>query len=290
MLSTYNIPSLPYDTHFMPLTSDSDVSENSKVMTKSAFKQFMVSERKKEEFNGRLFEYSKEHEKHRLTMKKIKNKIHAINEAMNQLEKQEFKGTMAVVVMMINDTKEKLKVYNESKKKLNGERSHTYIEYRGGYDKFMRDSKLTHIEHEVYMEEKKVKQEDDKALLKRVTRLPDELLRVIQSYFTYETRLALLYKTVKMITAFKKPQLKKMVNHIYKKYYPICKNVDGALYDEMRKLSIMFGPVDFTCKLSMNEIRLFGQHLFSLFKKYGHHDWCYDMYRAINVMHVSKPA
>ena len=72
MSQLQQIPVLSYDSHFMPLATNSE-----KNMTKTEFNNFMRLEKKKEQFNEILFEYSAEHEKTRLVVKAI-NKMIAI--------------------------------------------------------------------------------------------------------------------------------------------------------------------------------------------------------------------
>ena len=312
---------LPYDKHFMPLASDAEVTQNQQMMTKTDFKKFTALEKKKYNFNGVLFEYSKEHEKARLAVKEINlrislndhkikslhlctikspiygrltsdkgNSYHALEMCEGVKEKKN-EGILETVEALIKDTRQRMGRYNQLNAKNRMERTLLYEPFCKKYDKFMRDSNLAHIEdslyHEVIDTQLREKQEapQQKTLLKLLNKLPDDILRLVQSYFTYETRAAILVKTynpVKMFCALKKAALLKVIDHIHHKYS--LKNDNHSLSLRMAQLRKSFykqGVFSKECVLSISELKLYLQYLFVLFHNYQCDQWCFDLYRTI---------
>ena len=281
---------LSYDKHFMPLASDAEVTQNQQMMTKTHFKKFSALEKKKYDFNGVLFEYSKEHEKARLAVKEINERTLLNNRKITSLREKNIEGNLETVEALIKDTKQRMGRYNQLNAENRMERILLYDPFCKKYHKFMRESNLVHIEdslyHEVIDTQVREKQEapQQKTLLKLLNKLPDELLRLVQSYFTYETRAAILVKTynpVKLFCALKKPALLKVVDHIHDKYS--LRNDNHSLWLRMAQLHKSFykGVFSKECVLSTSELKLYLQYLFVLFHDYQRHQWCFDLYRAI---------
>ena len=287
------IPCLPYDKHFMPLASDAEVSQNQQMMTKTEFKKFSALEKKKYNFNGVLFEYSKEHEKARLAVKEINERTLLNNRKITSLKEKNIEGNLETVEALIKDTKQRMSLYGQVNTKNRMERILLYESFCKKYHKFMRESNLVHIEdslyHEVIDTQLREKQEapQQKTLLKLLNKLPDDILRLVQSYFTYETRAAILVKTynpVKLFCALKKPALLKVIDHIHHKYSLRNDNHSLLLHTRMAELRKSFyKQVVFRkeCVLSTSELKLYLQYLFVLFHNSQCHQWCFDLYRAI---------
>ena len=283
---------LPYDKHFMPLASDGEVTQNQQMMTKTDFKKFSALEKKKYNFNGVLFEYSKEHEKARLAVKEINERISFNDYKIKSLKETNIEGNLETVESLIKDTREHMKHYTQLNAKNRMERILLYESFCKKYHKFMRDSNLAHIEDSLYQQvidtqiREKQDQEKQKTFLKLLNKLPDELLRIVQSYFTYETRAAILVKTynpVKLFCALKKPALLKVLDHIHDKYS--LRKDNHLLHTRMAELRKSFYKqgrgFSKECLLSTSELKLYLQYLFVLFHNYQRHQWCFDLYRAI---------
>ena len=297
------IPVLAYDSHFMPLATN---SEKNMKMTKTEFKNFMNLEKKKEEFNGTLFEYSAEHEKTRLAVKDITKTIAIHDHKIKNLKEMKIEGNLEKVESFIKETRQRINVKLNLKRVAEVEYKKLFQTFEQKNLEFARNSEMIHMEDDLYVDtrnrEKEEKEEKkDKIFLKLIGNLPDELLRVIQSYFTYETRAAILLKTynpVKMFCALKKSGLQKVVGWINKKYAPSNKEqsqawkVDPKLYSKMRTLhSIFYDGMQFrysdgfSCKfnLSTNQMKTYLQYLFLLFRKFHQDQWCFELYRMIIV-------
>ena len=284
------IQRLPYDKHFMPLASDAEVAQNQQVMTKTDFKKFTALEKKKYDFNGVLFEYSKEHEKARLAIKEINERISLNDHKIKSLKEKKIEGNLETVEALIKDTRQRMARYNQLNAKNRMERTTLYDPFLQQKHKFMRVSDLAHIEdslyHEVIDTQLREKQEapQQQTLLKLLNKLPDDILRLVQSYFTYETRAAILVKTynpVKLFCTLKKPVLLKVLNHIHHKYS--LRNDNQLLSLRMAQLRKSFykGVFNKECVLSTSELKLYLQYLFVLFHNSQRHQWCFDLYRAI---------
>ena len=300
------IPVLAYDSHFMPLASNTEATKN---MTKSDLKNFMNLEKKKEKFNETLFEYSTEHEKTRLLVKDITRNIAIYNYKIKNLKEMKIEGNLEKVVSLVNETRLRIQKKNQLKQLSEIEYNKLFQPFKQKNLEFARNSEMIHMEDDLYVddintkntekEEKKDKKE--KAFLKLIGNLPDELLRVIHSYFTYETRAAILLKTynpVKMFCALKKSGLQKVVAWINKKYAPSNKEesqawkVDPKLYTKMKTLySLFYDGIQFRYSngyntkfnLSISEMKTYLQYLFLLFRKFHQHQWCFELYRMIIV-------
>jgi len=300
------IPALAYDSHFMPLASNTEAIESEKKMTKTDLKNFMNFEKKKEQFNETLFEYSAEHEKTRLAVKDITRNIAIHNHKIKNLKEMKIEGNLEKVESLIKETRQKINVALNLKRVAEIEYKKLFQTFEQKNVEFGRNSEKIHMEDDLYLdtrnrEKEEKKEKKDKAFLKLIGNLPDELLRVIQSYFTYETRAAILLKTynpVKMFCALKKSGLQKVVAWINKKYAPSNKEhsqawkVDPKLYSKMRTLySLFYDGLHFRYSdgyntkfnLSISEMKTYLQYIFLLFRKFHQDQWCFELYRMIIV-------
>ena len=288
MSQLQQIPVLSYDSHFMPLATNSE-----KNMTKTEFKNFTSIEKKKEQFNEILFEYSAEHEKTRLVVKAIIKMIAIYNYKIKNLKEMKIEGNLEKVESLIKETRQQINVRLNLKYKSEVEYKKLFKTFEQKNTEFERKSEMIHMEDELYVDDidtrnrEKEEKKGDKTFLKLFGKLPDELLRVIQSYFTYETRAAILVKTynpVKMFCALKKNGLQKVINMINRKYAPADKEksqawkVEPKLYSKMRTLYTLFYN-----HLSINEMKVYLQYLFLLFRKFHQDQWCFELYRMIIV-------
>ena len=289
MSQIQKIPVLSYDSHYMPLATN---SEKNKKMTRTEFNNFMRLEKKKEQFNETLFEYSAEHEKTRLAVKDIIKNIAIHNYKIKNLNEMKIEGHLAKVESLIKQTRQQINVQLNLKYKYEVDYYKLFKPFEHKNTEFGRKSEMVHMEDELYVDDnntrnrEKEEKEGDKTFLKLFGKLPDELLRVIQSYFTYETRAAILVKTynpVKMFCALKKNRLGKVIILITKKYAPADKEksqawkVDPKLYIKMRTLYTLF------FNRSINELKVYLQYLFLLFRKFHQDQWCFELYRKIVV-------
>lgn len=289
MSQLQQIPVLSYDSHFMPLATNSE-----KNMTKTEFKNFTSIEKKKEQFNEILFEYSAEHEKTRLVVKAIIKMIAIYNYKIKNLKEMKIEGNLEKVESLIKETRQQINVRLNLKYKSEVEYKKLFKTFEQKNTEFERKSEMIHMEDELYVDDidtrnrEKEEKKGDKTFLKLFGKLPDELLRVIQSYFTYETRAAILVKTynpVKMFCALKKNGLQKVINMINRKYAPADKEksqawkVDAKLYSKMRTLYTLYCFFN----LSINELKVYLQYLFLLFRKFHQDQWCFELYRMIIV-------
>jgi hypothetical protein len=301
MSQIQQIPVLAYDSHFMPL------AEAAKNMTKTEFKNFMNLEKKKEKFNGILFEYSAEHEKTRLAVKDISRNIEIHNDKIKNLREMKIEGNLEKVELLVKSTRQRINVKLNLKRNSEIEYKKLFQTFEQKNTEFGRNSEMIHMEDDLYIENidtrnrEKEEKEEEKAFLKLFGKLPDELLRVIHSYFTYETRSTILVKTynpVKMFCSLKKSGLQKVIDKINKKYAPTMKRnsrawkVDPKLHTKMRTLyTLFYDEPRFSysdglhCKfnLSINEMKMYLQYIFLLFRKFRQHQWCFELYRMIIV-------
>ena len=271
----------------MPLATNSEKNKN---MTRTEFNNFMRLEKKKEQFNETLFEYSAEHEKTRLAVKDIIKNIAIHNYKIKNLKEMKIEGDLEKVESLIKQTRQQINVQLNLKYKYEVDYYKLFKPFKQKNTEFGRKSEMVHMEDELYVDDndtrnrEKEEKEGDKTFLKLFGKLPDELLRVIQSYFTYETRAAILVKTynpVKMFCALKKNGLGKVITLITEKYAPADKSqawkVDAKLYSKMRTLYTLF------FNRSINELKVYLQYLFLLFRKFHQDQWCFELYRMIVV-------
>jgi hypothetical protein len=297
------ISPLRYDDYFMPLTCEAELLKKKMQMSKSEFKKFMTLEKKKEKFNMTLFEYSKEHEKNRLEIKNIQECINSYNSMIKSFKERNIKidGNLETVERIVKDTRNKIKECINLSTTKRSEYRKLFENYRLKYMKFQRQSSIVHIEEKIYLnnvdtrsrEKEERASKEHQTFLKLLDKLPDDLLRLIKSYFTYETRAAILVKTynpVKMFCALDKIGLIKTVMYINNKYAPINKlwsaawKVDHELHKKMVNMYCLFYD-RYKCKyiLSTTDMRLYIQNIFLLFHEHQQHKWCFDLYRAIIV-------
>ena len=288
MSQIQQIPVLSYDSHYMPLATNSEKNKN---MTRTEFKNFMRLEKKKEQFNETLFEYSAEHEKTRLAVKDIIKNIAIHNYKIKNLKEMKIEGDLEKVELLIKQTRQQINVQFNLKYQYELDYYKLFKPFKQKNTEFGRKSEMIHMEDELYVDdndtrnrekEEKEEKEGDKTFLKLFGKLPDELLRVIQSYFTYETRAAILVKTynpVKMFCALKNKGLEKVITLITEKYAPADKSrkVDPKLYSKMRTLYTLF------FNRSINELKVCLKYLFLLFRKFHQDQWCFELYRIIVV-------
>ena len=201
-------------------------------------------------------------------------------------------GNLEKVESLIKETRQQINVRLNLKYKSEVEYKKLFKTFEKKNTEFGRKSEMIHMEDELYVDNidtrnrEKEEKKGDKTFLKLFGKLPDELLRVIQSYFTYETRAAILVKTynpVNMFCALKKNGLGKVITLITKKYAPADKEksqawkVDAKLYSKMRTLYTLF------FNRSINELKVYLQYLFLLFRKFHQDQWCFELYRMIVV-------
>ena len=295
------ISPLSYDTHFMPVTSDVDVSEKKLTMSKSDFNKFMSFEKKKERFNGRLFEYSKEHEKSRIAAKDLNNKIVKHDSEINYIKELQIQGNLETVEKILKNRKERIQYFSHLKNEAQREYNKFYEDYEQKFRTFGRKSCLAHIEDKLYLRDinTEVREKEERlcekqrTFLKLLNKLPDEILRIVQSYFTYETRAAILLKTynpIRMFCALDKSGLNKTISHINHKYAPVNKlysrawKADPELHNKMTKIyGVFYDRFRGKYLLSTSDLKIYLKHIFSLFHEYKQHQWCFDLYRAIIV-------
>ena len=295
------IPALDYDTFFIPVTSDVDVAQKKLQMTKTEFNKFMANEKKKEKFNMKLFEYSKDYYKDRLELIDLQQEIDSYEPRINSLKERKIEGNFSTVCILVSEMRNQITHLNVLRQNIQTNYNELHKKFMLKNNKFRCDAQIATIEHTLYLwgfdDQKRVKEEraskQHQTFLKLLGNLPDELLRLVQSYFTHETRSALLvhtYNPVKMFCALDKSGLLKTVGYINKKYAPVNKQFSPAwkvsqnLHSKLTRLYFNFYDREKgKYILSTCHLKIYLQTIFSLFHKYHQHQWCFDLYRAIIV-------
>jgi hypothetical protein len=194
-------------------------------------------------------------------IKQIQNKYDALNKEVNQWEKENDDMDYSI----------------RNKKKL-----------------IISDTTLLEMEVEVYEnrkeEGKRIREESSdpkwKLFLKRLDRLPDELLRIIQSYVTFETRTALLenkYQPLKLFCTLKKPMLHHLLYRIYRKYILRSKNIN-LKSEAMDLWENIFGTRSINDSgggqlwVSVKDLKHMVEYLVILFKSYEEYQSCFELF------------
>jgi predicted metalloendopeptidase len=165
------------------------------------------------------------------------------------------------------------------------------------------DTTLLEVEVEVYEnrreEVKKTKEEANdpkwKRFLKRLDKLPDDVLRIIQSYFTFETRTALVenkFQSLKIFGALKKPMLHHLLYRIYRKFCLRNKNINLKaeavdLWENVfgiRSISETEGHL----WVSSKDLKRMVEYLVILFKSYEQHQYCFELFSIISLLAKKK--
>jgi hypothetical protein len=146
------------------------------------------------------------------------------------------------------------------------------------------------------MEENKRKKADAKdekwkKFLKRVALLPDDMLREIQSYFTYETKAVLLvhkYEPLKLFHSLNAYLLNKYIYMIYKKYYSSITHQNlkmklSSIWKALYKDKFIIEEKKWGIP-SLKKLKTFVQYLFILFREYGRPQYCFELYRDIIIL------
>ena len=137
-------------------------------------------------------------------------------------------------------------------------------------------------------EKQQEKNADWKRFLKNLDSLPDELLRVIRSYFTYETRAALLekYQPIKLFQSLKKK--KDLMNVIYRIY---TRKYTPKFAKELKdKWNILFKDKTISKtaykSVTVKEMKIFIEYLFYTLNKHGASRICFKLYSAAVLYYI----
>ena len=298
------IVSFKYDKYFLPLSSDEEVKNKLKEFSKVEFKKFMEMEKKKGEFNEKLSQYSIEYEKTKNKMKNYKEEIKLNNEVIQQLNNQvnTFTGPIREIQSQVQEYNKKIRGYKNDNFVIEENKNNLFREFTKANKEFERKAFVSHMQIDNYIDssERKEREKEEgtdpkwKRFLYRLNALPDEILRIIRTYFTYETRAALLekyYQPIKLFQSLPKNVLKMAIYKIYRKYHTTCKNeslkkIMMETWKRFYKDSIVSDVPYHSASLS--DMKHMIEFLFYLFRTYNRPRYAYELYRMISIMKKPK--
>jgi len=286
----------------LQLSNNQTILENEMFMNKRDFKKFMKIENEKAEINQKFNEVSSKSLEKTQKIRKNKNSIEALDDIFKYMNTASFTftGSISQVKEQLKNHRTKMADYLSEKHALEREMK-TEIINRNEIKKKFDFETLTAVmeveifEHDIkHKKNKKIedKDKDWKNFLKEVQKLPDELLRTIQSYFTYETKAAILYEKyepIKLFHSLNKRLLNKYIYVIYNKY---CKSMPNKFFKD--KLMVMWQSLykDHNKRIeekrigvpSFSKLKTFIQYLFVLFQYYNYSQICFELYRDIIII------
>ena len=284
----------------LQLSSNYVIDENQNLMNKRDFKKFMQIENEKAKINQRFNDFVTESTDKRKIILKNKNKILTLVDTVQKMKTQPvtFTGNVFDIKMQLQEYQKKMDRYQTESYSLQRETKIEIEIFEEEKKKFEYETLTTVMEVEIFeskMEQNKrkkidAKDEKWKKLLKGVAKLPDDVLHIIQSYFTYETKTDLLvqkYEPLKLFHSLNAYLLNKYIYIIYKKYYHSMTHQNLKI-----KLSSIWKAL-YKDKFILEEkrsipplkkLKTFIQYLFILFREYGRPQCCFESYRDIIVL------
>ena len=290
------VPSLNYDKYFLRPLCESDLSQYKKNNSKSDFNKLMKLEEKKLEYNGKLNQYSILYEKYKIELNQIRHKRivnkETINKLMNDVnntnEKTIKKNLEKIIQIKQSENRQYYNLYKTIQSKFD---KHTRNFNRGEYA-------VTYIENQLFDNNciQKIGVDEEIKILKSVDKLPDELIQIVQTYLTFETRVKLLEHKIKNVINKEIDYftLQNISSRIYSDYYTkmhVCPELKaqfkdfGIIFYSNTNTNVIFrGDVYVgSCALEgcSKQKRLFTQYLFLLLNQHNCYYWLYEIYRLI---------
>ena len=286
------VPALNYDRYFIPVLDSKKLETLSlnKSNTKTEIKKITEIEKKKEKHNEMLFQYSKEYEIKSKSINQYRQEIELNKETYDKLlnEKKTYSGNLKEIQIQITA---QLKELNENYKNpllsFNQKRNDLVRLFNKEKMDFGSKSLVNHMdveidEHKIEKKRRDKEQAKDtewKRFLKSLNNLPDEIHRIIRSYFTYETRAALLEKhhPIKLLQSLKKAKLMKVIYRIFtRKYKPELAQKLKDIWNNFYKNPRISKEVQSSA--SVKDMKILIEYLFIKLKENKEHRICYDLY------------
>lgn len=286
---------------FMQLSNNQTISDNQNSMNSRDLKNFMKNEHEKREYNQKLYDHKNSTMDMCEIIHKNKHMVETLNDAVKKLSNQNisFTGTHLSIKKQLSDYQTKIGNHRTKIQELEREYVRDIKQLNDVKEHFRCETMIPVMNIKIYentMEENKrkkieAKDENWKKFLKRVAeKLPDELLRTIQSYFTYETKAAILehkYNPIKLIHSLNKKLMNRYIYQIYHKYHKIIRNkvLKNEMIDMWKRLYNTPVIQEIWWKRpALNKLKSFIQYLFILFRKYGREKYCFELYRDIAIL------
>lgn len=286
----------------LQLSNNQTILENEMFMNKRDFKKFMKIENEKAEINQKFNEVSSKSLEKTQKIRKNKNSMETLADVVKHMNTASFTftGSVGQIDEQIKSHRKKMADYQLERNVLEREmyseiRERSEIKKKFDFETLNAVMEVEIFEHDIkHKKNKKIedKDKDWKNFLKKVQKLPDELLRTIQSYFTYETKAAILYEKyepIKLFQSLNKRLLNKYIYIIYNKY---CKKMHNKFFKD--KLMVMWQSLykDHGKRIeektigvpSFSKLKTFIQYLFVLFQYYNYSQFCFELYRDIIII------
>jgi len=285
----------------LQLSSNQVIEENQKLLNKRDFKKFMQIENEKAKINQKFNDHVAESTDKRKIILNNKNRGKHLEVKVQKMKTEPvtFTGNVFDIKIQLQEYQNKMNRYQTEMYSLKREVIAECAVLEEAKQKFEHETLTTVMDVEIFenkMEEnkrKKVDAKDEKwkKFLKRVALLPDDMLREIQSYFTYETKAVLLvhkYEPLKLFHSLNAYLLNKYIYMIYKKYYPSITHQNlkmklSSIWKALYKDKFIIEEKRW-CIPSLKKLKTFVQYLFILFHEYGRSQYCYELYRDIIVL------
>ena len=297
---------LKYDNFLIPLIGCEEVEYLKTQMKKREFNKLIALENKKRKINEGTEKFSVEYEKKRKEINAYYDTIQTRDETIRSLENTKFSFNdltyreMDNQISSIRNQISNLRFGPETK--YIREIESTIIPslkntLKKSLKKFKRNFEIGRFDivlrekNEGKADSKNVKNSetlDELNLLKRLDKLPDELLSIIRSYFTYETRTNIISKSYidgSILKEFLAPGIRVIKYRIFNDYRTKMR-IYRELFKEMSRQWVLFHDtphfLDGVFKGTLNQERLYIEYLFFLFRKFGCHQWLYEIFRNIH--------
>lgn len=288
--------------YLLPLTSEEDIKVLRDSMNKTKFNEFMKQEKKKIKYNQWLNNQAVERCEETTKMDAYQKEMNRLNGLVNGMENKQIitlTGTFIEIEKQFKEYREKIAASRISRQQIKKESMDLVREANKKCKEFDRVTCILSMDMKIYNEkehrnEREKKEAADpqwRQFLKTLNTLPNEILLIIQEYFTYETHTALLekkYQPIKQFQSLNKKVLKNSIYQIYVKYYFDCKD-DPVLKKELHDLwSLFYKDTQISeypyHSATMKEMKLMIEYLFLLFRSYQRYEWCFQLYRMIIIM------
>lgn len=286
------VPSYKFDKYFIPLSTSAEIENHRNTKNKTEFNKFMQIEEKKEKNNEMVNNFVNEYKTKEKEILELKNKIE-LNDKLyieNVSKIHTFTGNLDEIRENVLNHSHEINVKYKIPNKNHTNSVNNLLQIITIDSSLLERNYLVNIMYidvnKSLMEKEDTAKQDKKdtdwkRFLKNLDSLPDELLRIIRSYFTYQTRAALLekYQPIKLFLSLKKERLMNVIYKIYKRKYPpkFAKNLKDK-WNIFFKTNVISKSA--YKSVTVKDLKIFIEYLFYILNKHGASRFCFKLYSA----------
>ena len=294
-----SLPDFNSDNYFFPLSNSEEIENHRNTKTKSEFNKFMKIEEKKVKYNETIENFASEYQIKRKRVLEIKDKIDS-NEKLyieNINKTHTFTGTFDEIrENLLNYSQEITVKYKKPIQYYTNDLKYSLKNINNDFILMERISLIGRMDifvNKFILEKKDREKQNEKdadwmRFLKNLDSLPDELLRIIRSYFTYETRAALLekYQPIKLFKSLNKK--KDLMNVIYSIYTRKYTSKFAKQLKDMWTILFKDKTISKTAykSVTVKEMKIFIEYLFYTLNKHGASRICFKLYSAAVLYYI----